>query len=246
MKIFSVLPLCLAVVLTACDSGGGRSDVNTDSLPSDSINVLNGVYTGGSASVVLITAYAAGVEKSELVFINELALDCSNNWVPQGSLCDVAPTTNSSEVSTKIDEFDVGNERSGATWDSYDNEEIPNAATGVLIVDACSDNSCDTVSFTQARVFQMFSDGKTTHIQLAVHNDQGDNIPAWDDEGWTVVSNGFESIGAGMTSDDGETVSDPTAIALGSWQSRYVRIEARNDGSYGGSNYIELRSIKLF
>jgi hypothetical protein len=123
--------------------------------------------------------------------------------------------------------------------------------TGFLVIDACSDDSCEAVDFNEARVFQMFSDGKTTHLRLSVHSERGGTAPAWDDAGWMTVTD-FETIGAGMdVNADGSVVGDPTVISTGPHVTRYVRIEARNDGSLAGDDdddgtYTELRAVKLF
>jgi hypothetical protein len=74
--------------------------------------------------------------------------------------------------------------------------------------------------------FQMFSDGKTSHLRLSVHADRGDAAPSWDDAGWMTVSD-FEAIGEGTdVNDDGLVVEDPTVISTGPHVTRYVRIEA--------------------
>lgn len=217
-------------LLVACGSDGGGS-------PSvGSVNVINSEHTGGVAAVVTITGYdQLAAEDAAIVFNSVLTYDCTSEWSPSGSLCDEAPTTHDNTLST------TSSENIGATF------YVNNAGdTGVLIVDACNDLSCGTVSFSEARIFQMFSDGKTTHARLAVHADIGDTPPAWDDAGWAEITSGFVAVGAGATADLGLTVSDPSVFAVGSQTTRYVRVEVMNDGTHGGVDYIELRSIKLF
>ncbi len=228
----TILCLCLTLALAACSDD---DDKVTKPAP-DPVNVLNGTSSGGAALVALITAYdGTGTENLTYVYENDMTADCTLEWNPQGSLCNVDPTSDDMNLSTKMDAD------SGATWDN----EAP-SVTGVLIIDACSDGSCTSIDFSEARIFQMFSDGEITHAQLAVHPETGDTAPAWDDAGWTVISDGFEIVGMGATADDGLTVSDPTVIELGSQDSRYVRVEARNDGTRDFPDYVELRSIKLF
>lgn len=92
----------------------------------------------------------------------------------------------------------------------------------------------------------MFSDGKTTQIELAVHPATGDTPPDWQDGKWKVITEGFAPVGAGATADGGTTVTDPTVLTVGRQSTRYLRVRVRNDGSQGSENYIELRSLKLF
>lgn len=225
----------LMLSLTACGGGGGSSSGSSSSPPAEGTkNILNGTFTGGNAAVVTITAYDVnGFENTGLVYRKFNSDDCTNSWYPQGSLCDETPDTDSKTLSTK------SNSDSGATW--YNSTQD---TTGVLIIDACSTGKCTTVSFVRARIFQMFSDGKTTQIRISVHPSTN-TIPAWNDPGWVVVGNDFATVGAG-TQTGSASVGDPTVIDLGSQTSRYIRVEVRNDGTDGDKNYIELRSIKLF
>jgi len=85
---------------------------NQDPTPNGSTNnKLNGIFTGGAARVVAITATdSTGAEDTDLIYNDDLTQDCGSNWYPQGTLCDEAPTTNDPDVSTKTDDD------SGATW----------------------------------------------------------------------------------------------------------------------------------
>ncbi len=178
------------------------------------------------------------------IYGEDLAAGCDTSWEPQGTLCDEPDTTDSPTTSTKTDSD------SGATW--YSDAELDpgdeGPVTGFLIVDACSDTSCEAVDFNEARVFQMYSDGKTTHVRISIHAERGDSAPAWDDAGWTMVTD-VETIGAG-TNIDYFVVEGPTVISTGPRVTRYVRVEARNDGSLAGDDddgsFTELRSVKLF
>ncbi len=230
----AILCLCLAFSLTACSSD---DDEKTNTAPPPvPVNVLNGTGSGGAAIVVEITGYdAAGDENLAYVYDDDMSVDCSFGWTPQGSLCNKTATSDDKALSTKEDTD------SGATWDN----DYP-SVTGVLVIDACSDGSCTSVKFSEARIFQMFSDGEVTHARLAVHAEMGDTAPAWDDAGWTVVTDAFEPVGPGATTDTGLTVSDPAIFNLGAQDSRYVRVEVRNDGTRVEPDYVELRSIKLF
>jgi hypothetical protein len=230
-------------------TGGGGADTDNDGIPDaedptpngSTNNKLNGTFSGGSASVVEITATLGnGVEDLDYVYNDDLTVGCDNSWYPQGTLCDESPTTDSPTTSTKQDAD------SGATWYAYTDPEDDPPVTGFLVIDACSDDSCTAVDFNEARVFQMFSDGKTTHLRLSIHPDRGDTAPAWDDDGWVTVTD-FEPIGAGTdVNGDALVVGDPTVFSTGPRVTRYVRVEARNDGTHDEGDYTELRSLKLF
>jgi hypothetical protein len=266
---FRLLPaLVLALSLAACgdDSAGPPPDADGDGVadtddafpndPSESAdtdrdglgdnadptpagtaeNRLNGTFTGGAAKAVAITWYAAdGMEDVGEVYHTELDEGCGTNWYPQGTLCDAAPGQHSPDLSTRSDQD------TGATWD---NDFA--GGTGVLVVDACSDGSCAAVDFNRARIFQMYSDGKTTHLRISTHPERGDTPPAWNDAGWRTIT-GFETIGAGTDQDgDGLVVLDPTVLGVVPSVTRYVKIEARNDGTLEDEGYIEVRCVKLF
>jgi|GEM_PF-3107590 len=234
---------------TGGTGGGGALDSDHDGIPDDedptpngsTNNKLNGTFSGGVASAVAITATdGTGTEDLDLVYYTDLEVGCDDSWYPQGTLCDEPDTTDSLTTSTKQDED------SGATWYAYDSLDA--LVTGILVVDACSDSSCDAVDFNEARVFQMFSDGKTTQLRISIHAERGDTAPAWDDAGWTAVTD-FEAIGEGTdVNGDGLVVEDPTVISTGPRVTRYVRLEAQNDGTLpdDDGDYIELRAVKLF
>jgi hypothetical protein len=126
-------------------------------------NVLKSIYSGGNAQVVEHNVYNGAV-----LYNSDLSIDCSGSWNPQGSLCDEDPTADSREVSSKS----VFN--SGATWNTSGADD-----TGVLVVDMGS-----VQDLTEIRVFQMFSDGKTTQIHFSYHPETGGTPPSWNDTGW--------------------------------------------------------------
>ncbi|HSN81958.1 MAG TPA: hypothetical protein VLS88_05235 [Polyangiales bacterium] len=232
------------------DGGAGGmvvTDTDRDGIPDDedptpngsTNNKLNGTNSGGAASVVAITAtVGSGEENVDYIYDDDLTTGCDTSWDPQGTLCDEPDTTDSPTTSTKTDSD------SGATWYAEPDAGDTAPITGFLVIDACSDDSCEAVDFNEARVFQMYSDGKTTHLRISVHDERGDTPPAWNDAGWMTVTD-FEMIAAGTSIDD-IVVEDPTVISTGPQVTRYVRLEARNDGSLGDESYIEIRSVKLF
>ena len=232
-------------------TGGAEMDSDRDGIPDDedptpegsTNNKLNGTNSGGAATVVETTATLGdGTEDVDFIYHDDLTTGCDASWYVQGTLCDEPDTTDSPTTSTKT-EAD-----SGATWYGDGELGVDDEApvTGFLVIDTCSDDSCEAVDFNEARVFQMFSDGKTTHLRVSIHADRSDTAPAWDDAGWMTVTD-FATIGEGTNIDD-LVVEGPTVISTGPQVTRYVRIEARNDGSLldDDASYIELRSVKLF
>lgn len=249
MFLFSRATLLAVVGCTAPDPVPAEPDsdapIDTDSgapteAPTETWgpNKANLTITGGHALVVGATAYDADNQpRPDLVFDPDLTPDCFALWSPQGSLCGQVPTTDDPARSTRW------NNSVGATF-----RGAPVGATGVLLLDLCADGSCASVDLDRAVVFQMFSDGKTTQLRLASHvNDAA--MPAWDDAGWRTVSRGargFADIGPGVSLGDGLQVSEPTVLDLDASNTRFLRVEVRNDGAYGDAEYTELRSLKLF
>ncbi len=218
--------------------GDGLPDADDPTPNGSALNQLNGTFTGGAASVVAIHAYLTldGTEYPDYVYNDDLSLGCTDAyWAPQHPLCDESPTTDDPDISSK------SSGSSGATWQGSTD------ITGVLVIDACADESCVAIDFMEAHIFQMFSDGKTTSVRISSHPDLGANAPAWNDTGWTPIGD-FEAIGAGTDIDGtGLTVGSPTVLSSDTATlTRYLRIEARNDGSLGSGSYTELRAVKLF
>ncbi|MCB9658098.1 MAG: hypothetical protein R3B40_10605 [Polyangiales bacterium] len=231
------LPLAILGAALALAGCGGGADATPYA------NVLSGVETGGNARVVAITAVdSSGAEDATYVYSDDLNAACEASWEPSGTLCDddgSSPTTRDSATQS----FRT-NQNTGATWSARDGQS--GLVTGQLIIDACA-RGCSTVSFTEASVFQMFSDGKLTHIRFFVHPELGGSAPAWDDAGWEALGP-ERMVGPGAHDDtDGSLVTSPTRIDFGDVvETRYVRIEARNDGTHGSQSYTEVRSVKLF
>jgi hypothetical protein len=199
-----------------------------------SINLLNSNFSGGTASVVTITGYSSltSLEDLSLVYRSDLTRNCTASWSPSGALCNTNGTAN--DKTTSVQDSNVV----GATWIAKSANSV-----GVLIIDAGS-----VISFSEARVFQMFSDGKTTQIRLSAHSSTGSTVPAWNDAGWSVItpgSNGIADVGAGVR-ETNNNVTSPTVLSLGASNSRYIKVEAYNNGSHDDGSYIELRSLKLF
>ena len=206
------------------DSPAGAYTPDGVSVPELGTNLANGDLTGGTARPVQVAAYDGAY-----VYNNNNGV-CANAWQLAGTLCDEAPTTDSPTISSKT------SGHSGATYSSN-----AGLGTGVLVVDLGA-----VQTFDQVNVFQMFSDGKTTHFRISTHAESGATVPDWQDAGWSPL-NGFDLIGPGTyLGGSPNQVTDPTAIALPVTASRYVMVEVQNDGRHGNEGYIELRAFKLF
>lgn len=211
--------------------------VGSQALAQD-VNVLQSELQGGNASVVAITAYSMGTgleDASQIWSDGDLSADCSASWRPQGTLCNLSDA-DSGSISVKE------NGHSGATWHANGGDTV-----GVIVVDACATGACDDVTFNQASVFQMFSDGKLTDVRIFAHTSTEDGAPSWDDAGWTELTAGFTGVGPGaLVTNSPHTVTSPAVLALPETAARYIRIDGANNGAYGSNNYVEMRSVKLF
>jgi hypothetical protein len=121
---------------------------------------------------------------------------------------------------------------SGSTW--YNG--TPGSSYGILVVDLLQLRSIYNIS-----VFQMFSDGKTTHVAFAGHAETGSAAPDASDTGW-VEFLPKSAIGEGV---NGNPITIPTKFSV-STSTRFVKIMVWNDGSLGSSGYIELKGVKMY
>lgn len=88
-------------------------------------------------------------------------------------------------------------------------------------------------TFTNARYYQTFADGKTTHAALDYSTTLQTRTGTWTQaHAFTALDNSSTSTGVQAT------FSSKTA--------RYVRVRLYNDGSFGNSTYTELFGFKLF
>ena len=121
----------------------------------------------------------------------------------------------------------------GSTWS---NPTLGTSA-GELVVDMQT-----TRTLARFVVFQMFSDGKTTHAYFYSHPSTSATAPANTDAGWVLVGGG--AIGVGATS--GSVVTSPTTFTMTPFTSRYIKLRAQNDGTQLNPSYIELKGVKAF
>ena len=184
-------------------------------------NLANGIYTGGINDIVEYSAFGGSFN-----YTGTLGSTCSEAWYPRGTFCDEGIYLNNPDSSYHLD----GN--AGATWSN-------GGGTGVLVSDLQSATLISEIS-----VFQMFSDGKTTHIQGFYHPNTSGTPPLSSDPGWLPLFP-MSNVGPG-TDIGGGIVVDPLKIDFVDVSTRYVMYHCQNDGSYGSGSYIETRNIKLF
>ena len=116
----------------------------------EGINFMRGELSGGSTDIIEISEgndadIYRGLSSSE---------DCSSSWYLRGSLCDEAPYVNDPNFSYRY------SEDAGATWGINGFSDY-----GILVIDLGSEQIINSMS-----VFQMFSDGKTTHVEAYAYS----------------------------------------------------------------------------
>ncbi len=124
----------------------------------------------------------------------------------------------------------------GSTWSTGSSASaIP---AGELVVDMQQ-----VRTLARFVVFQMFSDGKTTHAYFYSHPSTSATPPTNTDAGWVLRGGG--AVGAGATNAS-TTVTSPTTFTMTPFTSRYIKIRAQNDGTLLSPSYIELKGVKAF
>jgi hypothetical protein len=159
-------------------------------------------------------------------------------WLAEHILCDEGDTRNSTTTITR------GHESVGTTFEVYDTD-APFSYKAFQIVDLQK-----SVNIGALQVYQMFSDGKVTHVEMLKHSSTGDTWPTYWDAGWSeVVERTMVEAGDYVEVDgleDGSVVVEPTTISFSPTNARYVMFVFYNDGSYGEPSWIEVGGVKLF
>ena len=159
-------------------------------------------------------------------------------WLAEHILCDEGETRNSTTAITR------GHESVGTTFEVYD-EDSPFSYKAFQIVDLQN-----AVYIGALQVYQMFSDGKVTHVEMLKHDSIEDTWPTYLDSGWvqivdrTTVEEGNYLEVDGL--EDGSVVVEPTTITFSPTSARYVMFVFYNDGRYGEPSWVEVGGIKLF
>jgi hypothetical protein len=186
------------------------------------INYMRGVLSGGSADIIEMS------EGGEALIYYGLQEDttCDSQFYPRTSLCDIGRPVNDPDFSYRRDN------RTGATWYSGGP-----TGYGILVIDLGSEQIINSMS-----VFQMFADGKTTHVEAYAYPNTT-VPPSSEDTDWDQLFP-YTEVGAGIRIES--TVSDPLKVQFTAVKTRYIMLYLKNDGSLGNENYIELRQVKAF
>ena len=218
-----------SVSITASQIDNGSNDLcgiasitceRSGSSGSGMMNVANGSLSGGQADIIEYS------NSNAPNYVSTLGSTCGESWYPRGSLCDMSPYANNPDSSFRA------NTNAGATWRNLN----PGSSYGILVVDLGSSQFVNAMS-----LFQMFSDGKATHVEAYAYN--GSGVPTSSSTGWNQLFP-FSYLGAG-TNVNG-VVSNPLKKSFQGTNARYIKLLVKNDGSLGNSSWIELRQFKLF
>jgi len=204
-------------------------------------NVLNHHVSGGKLRLIKYTfknasAYSPSTEEGA----------SGNSWNNNGTFIDELPCKDNELFSFRT------NKNTGSTWVN----SSPGESTGILIADLTQQNE-SVVPISKFCVFQMHSDGSTTHLKISFHP-SNTYAPETDDTDWVTVLDWAE-IGplAYATADDLdenqranfqlESIIKRTELfTVQTFETRFLKFEIKNDGRHGSGNYIELRQIKAF
>ena len=159
--------------------------------------------------------------------------NCTDAWVWTQILCDLTSTGGATpNGSNNTDYAFKSSANVGYTIDS----DASTRAYVVIDLGAVR-------NFTTLRIFQMFSDGKTTEVAMSVSNLTSSTWPDYNDATWTsVVSR--SPVGSGK--DSSPFVTCPTILDFGATNGRYVRLDLWNGGQFGSPSWVEVTATKLF
>lgn len=166
-----------------------------------------------------------GVENAATVNASK----CAASWDWYQILCDPSGATN------ELGRVYKSNTNVGITF----NTDNIGTIRGYVVIDLGA-----VRNFTTLRIFQMFSDGKTTDARLSVSSNTSGTFPTVSDGSWsTVVPR--TGIGAGQNSGGGYTAC-PTILDFGAHSGRYILLEFWNAGQFGNPSWVEVGAAKLF
>ena len=232
------------IYLKAVNSVGESAASSPVSVTPEEISAISGVnwLAASGTTVVFNQNYVGALDSSfnpvswpGVIYNNSqsttnqvydaASVNCSNSWRWEQILCDPSSRANDLHYLTKL------SAHSGLTTNNRSPREV------YVVVDLGTSRIFNTL-----RVFQMFSDGKVTQASLFVNSTTGSSRPSYNDSGWQLA--GQSVVGQGQNNIS--TVSCPTAISLGTQNSRYVKLVFKNTGEYGFSDWLELGGVKLF
>lgn len=235
LRKFVVVAALIACLIAVPSPAVGASDINLLGPNGNATIVLHGDFTGVIGTGVtnpLAGIYNPSPHTESLTPIGPGGVDCGTViWRWDQIFCDPPPTTDNASTVTKL------NRNVGITF----NNDYEEDWYGYYVVDLGS-----VYSLGDLQVFQMFSDGKVTHVSLEGHPQTGATRPSITDSGWlpvlakSLVNAGTEELGPP------DRITNPTSFSLGGVSTRYVLLKFWNDGRFGFSGYIEVGGLKLF
>ncbi len=150
----------------------------------------------------------------------------SGSWDYIQAICDRNGTYNTQNNKTHA--F-APTSAAGSTWTRGGADDA-----GIMII-----NLNQTRTFNELIIFQMFSDGKVTSVQL-FENYSNPGI-------WTsVIDKTSVGVGYGYAVSGGYIVTNATNITFADTTVSSIMLKFWNNGSYGNPSYIEVFSAKLF
>jgi len=201
---------------------GNEVSFTTPDRVGDSINIIRG---GPAATIPLaVPVQITGVSANP--YNSNLTQWTGVYQAPQ-SVYDQGTYVNDPDNWSNIE----GSATTGSRWVNSN----PGIGYGILVVDLLQVRSIENIS--------VFGGNSTlTHIALAGHTETGSTPPGAFDAGWAEF---LTKSSVGPVTNNGTYISDPTKFSVNG-STRYVKIMAYNDGSYGGTSYIELKGIKMY
>jgi hypothetical protein len=171
------------------------------------------------------------------VYSTDTTLSTSTNWIPYAAF------VSSSLEQVNLTTRDPGKANANATTFTGGGSS---AAPFNIVIDLG-----EVRTFNQARFYQTFSDGKTTHIRLDVSSDG--NLNTRTSSNWTPVTlTNASGTAVGQVDANGYLVMDNdqnssgTVASFANITARYIRVRLYNDGRYLNPGYTELYNMKLF
>ena len=146
-----------------------------------------------------------------------LSMATSGNWPAVGALVTAGSETNTINRSGK-------SSSSGSTFSGGGSAGSPFN----IVIDLGQNRIVNN-----ARYYQMFSDGKTTHAALDYATSLQTRTGSW------TQLHGFNNL-------DNSSTSTGISVSFTTTSVRYLRLRLYNNGTYGDASYTELFNFKLF
>jgi len=203
-------------------------------------NMLNYHLTGGKAKI----KYYSNFENAHAYNLGTEEGSINSSWQNNGMFVESKFLKNSDEYSYR-DSNSIG-----STWQN----SLPGTSTGTVIVDLTQKiNTLRKIS--RFCLFQMVSDGAVTSMRISYHNNTTDQFPAYDAQDW-ITAIDWAPVGKAETVDQNDLIEEDidrsriikrTELWIcPSFETRYLKIDAINDGSNGTNGYIEVRQLRAY